>query len=69
MASSILSQFSADSFTTERAGPASRKIDQYITRVEVLDLPQSLSGYFIQQAGFCQIMRDYVGTQARQFYL
>src|SRR5512132_2613470 len=28
VASSILSEFSADSFTTERVGPASRKIDQ-----------------------------------------
>ena len=43
--------------------------EERLPQVEALDLPQSLSGYFIRQAGFCQIMRDYVGTQTRQFYL
>jgi hypothetical protein len=36
---------------------------------EAVDPPQRLSGHFIRQRGFDEIMRDRVRTQARQIHL
>ena len=66
-------------FRIKRSDPRHRilcfeEIDESILKyslpqVEALDLTKSLYGCFIRQQGFCEITRDYVGTQARQFYL